>query len=341
MEYLIDFANNFLILSNAMSLYILAGLLFAGFLKVILPEDFISGHLGKDDFFSVVKATVFGTPMPVCSCSVVPLAKSLQKEGASRGAVQSFLISAPITGVDSIFATYSFFGWFFTLYRVVTSIFIAIFTGLLQNIVTKKEKTGTLWSTKKSKNAQSCNGSCCSGDKVKKNKAARAFGYAFDTLFKDMAKSLLIGLIIGALFSTFLPKESIRDFAQNGILSYILVLVVSVPLYVCATSSLPIGASLLLSGLPVGAVFVFLSAGPATNSVTMSVVKDMFGKKAFLIYIFSISVWSLFFGYLLDHFLFDLKGEIIKESMEQDGIINYIATIIMLFLTAYYIWRGK
>ncbi len=341
MRYINDFLENFFVLSNAMSIYILFGVLFAGFLKEILPEDFISKHLGKSNFLSVLKATLFGIPMPVCSCSVVPLAKSLQKEGASRGAVQSFLISTPITGVDSIFATYSFFGWFFTLYRVVTSVFIAIFTGLLQNIITKEEKKRSLWSTEKSKSAQCCKSSCCSSKKVKDNKAVRVFRYAFDTLFKDMAKSLLIGLVIGALFTTFLPKELISDFAQNRILTYLLVLAISMPLYVCATSSLPIGASLLFSGVPVGAVFVFLSAGPATNSVTMSVVKDMFGKKSFFIYLFSISLWSIFFGYILDFFMVDLGSYNIANISEQTGILNYIATITMLFLMAYYIWREK
>ncbi|HHH20940.1 MAG TPA: permease, partial [Nitratifractor sp.] len=140
MEKLLDFLNNILFLANSMSIYILIGLLIAGLLKELLPNDFVSSHLGKGGTASVVKATLFGIPMPVCSCSVIPLAKSLQKEGASKGAVQSFLISTPITGADSILATASFFGWFFTLYRVVTSIIIAITAGILQNIFDKKEE---------------------------------------------------------------------------------------------------------------------------------------------------------------------------------------------------------
>ncbi len=121
-------------LANAMSIYILIGLIFAGLLKELLPSNFITRHLGDSSIKSVVKATVLGIPMPVCSCSVIPLAKSLQKEGATAGAVQSFLVSTPITGVDSIVATYSFFGLFFAIYRVTTSIIIAIVAGVLQNI---------------------------------------------------------------------------------------------------------------------------------------------------------------------------------------------------------------
>ena len=108
MEIISKFFENFFLLASAMSFYILLGLIIAGILKQIIPSDFVSKHLGKSSLGSVVKATIFGIPLPVCSCSVIPLAKSLQKEGASRGAVQSFLISTPITGVDSIMATYSF-----------------------------------------------------------------------------------------------------------------------------------------------------------------------------------------------------------------------------------------
>ena len=128
-------ANNFLLLLDAMSIYLLVGLLLAGILKQIIPDDFISKHLGKSSIGSVIKATIFGIPLPICSCSVIPLAQSLRKEGASKGAVQSFLISTPITGVDSILATFSFFGLIFTLFRVLSSIIIAIIVGLIQNFV--------------------------------------------------------------------------------------------------------------------------------------------------------------------------------------------------------------
>jgi uncharacterized membrane protein YraQ (UPF0718 family) len=329
------FFEEFFKLANAMSLYILLGLLFAGVLKEFLSDDFITKHLGESDFLSVIKATVLGIPMPVCSCSVIPLAKSLQKEGASRGAVQSFLISSPITGVDSIFATYSFFGWFFTLYRVATSVFIAIFTGVVQNFFDLKRQNFT-----KKMDQSCCSSGCCATKNDKKGfSLKRVFDYAFNTLFKDMAKSLFIGLLIGALISLFLPKELLSNFQDNLFLLYLLVLVISMPMYVCATSSLPIGASLLMSGLPVGAVFVFLSAGPATNSVTMSVVKDMFGKKALFIYMASIAVWSIFFGYLFDTFL--PKVFVQSSMMHGDGFfgINVVSTIIMIGMMFYYIWR--
>ncbi|MGB6329294.1 MAG: permease, partial [Halarcobacter sp.] len=138
-DYLIEFVDKFFLLTDAMSIYIMLGLFFAGILKQIIPNDFVSKNLGNDSTGSVIKATIFGIPLPVCSCSVIPIAQGLKKEGASKGAVQSFLISTPITGVDSILATFSFFGLIFTVYRVVSSVIIAICVGLIQNFIEKKE----------------------------------------------------------------------------------------------------------------------------------------------------------------------------------------------------------
>ena len=353
MQTLQELIQNFFDLANAMSIYILFGLLVAGVLKELLPANFISKHLGKSSLGSVIKATIFGIPMPVCSCSVIPLAKSLQKEGASPGAVQSFLIATPITGADSILATYSFFGWFFTLYRVVTSMIMAIIAGILQNIFYKAPQVAlqkSAFSLAKPTNIttisfsqQSCSGkSCCSKESQTKKSFSiqRVFTYAFNTLFSDIAKSLFIGLVIGALFATFLPKELLNAMSDNLILTYLLIIAISMPLYVCATSSLPIGASLLLSGLPLGAVFVFLSAGPATNSVTMSVVKSMYGKRALAIYLGSIALLSIIFGLILDNFFSEVSVENILEHQENASILEYLATTIMLALMLYY-WRKK
>ena len=371
MEFIYKFLENFYLLATAMSFYILLGLLIAGVLKQIVPSDFISKHLGKSSLGSVIKATIFGIPLPVCSCSVIPLAKSLQKEGASRGAVQSFLISTPITGVDSIAATYSFFGWFFTIYRVVTSIIIAIVVGVIENLVNSKKSlnsikdsgcgcsgsscsnnsnkpTFTLNSNQikpkqftivKEQNSSSCydGGSCCSSNKKSRFSIKRVFDYAFNTLFKDIAKSLLIGLFLGAIFTTFLPKEILETIYDNRFLTYLMVLVVAMPLYVCATASLPIAAAFVLSGMSAGGAFVFLSAGPATNTITMGVVAQMFGKKSLAVYIGTIAILSIIFGYIFDAFFRELEVLNIVNSIEDITILNTISTIIMLGLIAYYL----
>ena len=347
MEILFTIFKNILVLSDAMSFYILLGLLIAGVLKQLIPDDFISSHLGANKISSVIKATIFGIPMPVCSCSVIPLAKSLQKEGASKGAVQSFLIATPITGADSIMATYSFFGWIFTVYRVITAIIIAIITGIFQNYVDKKDKVMQFSIHKPSEvvNTNSCEAGCgCSSNTSKKHlgfSIKESFNYAYNVLFKDIYIGLFIGLIIGGIFTSLLPKELLRPIFEYQFLTYIAILIVSLPLYVCATASLPIAAAFLLSGMSSGAVFVFLSAGPATNSVTMGVVASMFGKKSLFIYLGVISVLSIIFGYIFDNFFSNLEVFDIHSQVQEFSLVNTTSTILMFTLMLYHFFKPK
>jgi uncharacterized membrane protein YraQ (UPF0718 family) len=352
MIYLKEFLENIYILLNAMSFFILIGLLIAGILKQIIPDNFVSKHLGGNSFISVIKATILGIPLPVCSCSVIPLAKSLQKEGASRGAVQSFLISTPITGVDSIMATYSFFGWIFTIYRVITSIIIAVVVGLIENIFNKEVKKPKFRLNNIPKNQtiqgisfiqnSSCSSECCStSNKSDSFSIKNVFDYAFNVLFKDIAKSLLIGVIIGALFTTFLPKEILSTIYNNRLLTYILVIVISMPLYVCATSSLPVAAAFMLSGMSPGGAFIFLSAGPATNSVTMGVIASMFGKRSLIVYTLTIALLSILFGYLLDNYIDSIDVLEFNGMKEGSSVIDIISSIIMVILMLYYTFKKR
>lgn len=335
MDILLKIFDNAMILADAMSFYILLGLLIAGVLKQLIPDNFISSHLGKSKISSVIKSTILGIPMPVCSCSVIPLAKSLQKEGASKGSVQSFLIATPITGADSIMATYSFFGWIFTLYRVITSIFIAIITGVIQNYIDNKSSKKMLFTENKLSIDSSCTTSCCSKPEKTNFSIIKSFDYAFNVLFKDIYIGLFAGLIIGAVFTTLLPKELLEPLFKYEFLTYIAVLFISLPLYVCATASLPIAAAFLLSGMSSGGVFVFLSAGPATNSITMGVVASMFGKKSLFIYLGAIASLSILFGYVFDTFFSDLKLMDLHTHEEQSSIIDTISTIILFILMIY------
>ncbi|WP_419764848.1 MAG: SO_0444 family Cu/Zn efflux transporter [Arcobacter sp.] len=366
MELILEFVLNFLKLLDAMSIYVMLGLFIAGILKQLIPEDFISSHLGTNSTTSVVKATIFGIPLPVCSCSVIPLAQGLKKEGASKGSVQSFLISTPITGVDSILATFSFFGLIFTIFRVISSVLIAIIVGLIQNFVEKDEKKVELKPSFKaftpnavfsanttfksqtnptSENKESCcsSSSCC--DSLAKSKKSfslkSALSYGYGTLFSDMAKSLLIGLILGALFTTFLPQEYAKLLFDNQILTYFVILIVAIPLYTCATASLPIAAALMLQGMSAGAAFIFLTAGPATSAVTMSVVYKMLGKTSLIIYVTVISILALVFGFIFDLYFQNLEVLSISHDMDESNIFKSLASLSMLILIIYHLYRMK
>ncbi|WP_295421807.1 SO_0444 family Cu/Zn efflux transporter [Sulfurovum sp.] len=364
-------------LSIAMAPYILFGLLFAGILHELVPDSIVTKHLGKDNISSVVKSTLFGIPLPVCSCGVIPLATSIKKSGASKGATLSFLISTPITGVDSIMATYGIFGWIFTIYRAVSSMIIAMIAGILTNLLDKDTKAlnsdnasqgdllsvgltpanmqkpsfstaapqATTFSMNATTQEESCGtgtGSCCSSEpKSKTYSLVAAMKYAFVTLLGDIAKPLFWGLLLGALITVAIPENLAEVLKSYAWLSYIIVIVIAVPMYVCATASLPIAAGLMLSGVSAGAAFVFLSAGPATNTVTIGVVKKMLGTKSLAIYLGSIIIGSILFGLGLDY-IFDASAidpASLIHMHEESGLIAAFSAAILWGLVLWFMFK--
>jgi len=340
MDFLITFFNALLELSHAMSPYILYGLLFAGVLHELVPDSIVTKHLGSESIGSVIKSTIFGIPLPVCSCGVIPLASSIKKSGASKGATLSFLISTPITGVDSILATYGMFGWIFTIYRVLTSMVIAMVAGILTNYLDKEIVQEEI------KEEHSCCSSkdSCSVQKEDKKKTfsfISSMEYAFVTLLGDIAKPLLIGLILGALITIAIPQNLSEVLIKYSWLSYIIAIAIAVPMYVCATASLPIAAALMLAGVSPGAAFVFLSAGPATNTVTIGVVKTMLGKISLYIYLGTIIIGSIVFGLGLDY-IFDansIDAASLIHIHEEVGLIEIASTSILWILMIFFIFK--
>ena len=325
-------------LSIAMAPYILFGLLFAGILHELVPDSIVTKHLGKNNITSVLKSTIFGIPLPVCSCGVIPLATSIKKSGASKGATLSFLISTPITGVDSILATYGIFGWIFTLYRAVTSMIIAMIAGILTNIFDKEIGTEEPKIKKPSFSTVAAQQSTSfsiniprSEKKSKKFSFMASVKYAFVTLLGDIAKPLFWGLLLGALITVAIPDNLSDMLKEYSWLSYIIVIIIAVPMYVCATASLPIAAGLMLSGVSAGAAFIFLSAGPATNTVTISVVKKMLGTRSLAIYLGSIITGSILFGLGLDY-IFDASSidpATLIHMHEEGGIFSTLSAVIL------------
>ena len=352
MDYITLFFTALLELSHAMSPYILFGLLFAGILHEIVPESIVTKHLGNENILSVLKSTLFGIPLPVCSCGVIPLAASIKKSGASKGATLSFLISTPITGVDSILATYGMFGWIFTIYRVFTSMIIATIAGILTNIFDKEKPkpafatfgaapTSGFGVTAPKPKVEDTPVSCCSNTNQEKKSFSikKVFSYSIGTLLKDIAKPLFYGLIIGALITIAIPENLSEILMDYSWISYLVAISIAVPMYVCATASLPIAAALMIAGVSPGAAFVFLTAGPATNTVTIGVVKSMLGKTSLFIYLGTIVVGSMIFGLGLDYIfsINDIDAQKLVHVHEEVGIIEIVSTTILWALILYYL----
>lgn len=308
MEYIERYLGELWFLLLEMAPWLLLGLIFAGLLKVYFPQKHIDKYLGKSDFKSALNASLLGIPMPLCSCGVIPTGISFYRNGASKGATNSFLISTPQTGVDSIFATYSMLGWPFALLRPMVAFFTGVVGGVLTNwFVKEKPEPSSPFAQFKIdvatvKGIETCDDEGCGCETVEhtdnRHSIVRAADYAFVELLQDIAKWLIIGFLFAALIAVVLPNDFFSRFQGLGLIEILVVLLASVPIYICATGSIPIAAVLLLKGVSPGAALVFLMAGPATNVATMTVLGKTMGRKSLLIYLTTIIVGAIVFGLL-------------------------------------------
>lgn len=291
MNVITDYIQDFFKILNEMSPYLLLGFLFAGLLHVFFPKRRINGLLGEKNSRSVINAALLGVPLPLCSCGVIPTGVSFYKNGASKGSSISFLISTPQTGIDSIMVTYSLLGLPFAIIRPVIALITGFFGGFLTNLTDKETAEDKISNSLKANNEQQ-------KDTTSNNPVIKLFRYAFVDFLQDISKWLVIGLLIAAVISVIVPDDFFAKHLGNGYWDMLIILLVSIPIYVCATASVPIAAILILKGISPGAALVFLMAGPATNAATITIINKVFGKKTLFVYLFSIITGALLFGIL-------------------------------------------
>ena len=319
--------NEILELINRMSPYILLGFFLAGVMHAFVPNGLYQKYLGTKSFRSVLNAAILGVPIPLCSCGVIPTAMSLRKEGASKGAAVSFLIATPQTGIDSIIATYSLMGLPFALLRPIAALFTALFGGQMVNL-TDSDKNETAPSKTKA---------CSSVKSSFKDKVIETFRYAYVEMIQDIGRWLIVGLVVAGLITVFVPESFFALFAGNSLLSMLLVLVFAIPMYLCATGSIPIAVALMMKGLSPGTALVLLMAGPAVNAASMLVVGKVLGKKTLIIYILSITLGAILFGLGIDYLLppewFSAPIARMAECSEcGPSVFNIICTITLILL---------
>lgn len=280
------FFESFLMVINEMSPYLLLGFLIAGVLHIFVPRDFYLRYLSKDNKFSVLWAALLGIPLPLCSCGVIPTAIGLKNERASNGAVASFLIATPQTGIDSILATFSIMGLGFAIVRPVAALVTGICGGLLVNrLVPDGDAAGVV---------------CDSCHVETGSRLWRVLKYAYFDMIQDIGLRLIVGLLLAALINVAVPDEFFLAFGNKPLLQMLVILVVAVPMYICSTGSIPVAAALMMKGLSPGAALVMLVAGPAVNLASILVVRKSLGSRFTLVYILTIVVFSVLFGLLIN-----------------------------------------
>ena len=346
MNTIVDFSSR--VLSETFDLlldaspYILFGILVAGLLKMFLSTDYIGRNLGQGRFLPVFKAALLGIPIPLCSCGVLPAAASLRKQGASRGATTAFLISTPESGIDSIAVSWALLDPIMTIARPLVAFVTAFVAGISQVVFGGVEdlKEGDI------DNSCSVDG-CCDGencDPVEHNnhhslavKFSGGLKYAFGELWGDLAGWFAVGLLLAGIITVLVPDELITSYLGGGLSAMLLMLLVGIPLYICATASTPIAAALILKGVSPGAALVFLLVGPATNIASLSVLVGLLGKRAVGIYLGAIALVSVLAGLALD-WIYDLSGITAKAAVGQaaeliPAPVQYAAVLILIVIS--------
>ena len=333
LDYIKLFFTEAVALFFDMAPYIMLGIGIAGVLHVILSKDFVARHIGGNNVGSVFKSALFGVPLPLCSCGVVPTAVYLKNSGASKSAVTSFLISTPQTGVDSIAATWGMLGPLFAIFKAIAALIIGTAGGTADFILDRRDrKKQNQPEPKKPVAAAQINPYPGLWGKVKE-----VFNYAVFELLDDIVVNFIIGLAIAAVISIAIPDDFFASsILSNPIVSMLLMVAIGIPMYICSTSSIPIAVALIAKGVSPGAAYVFLVAGPATNAASLAIISKALGKKTTIRYLVTIIAGSLIFGFVMDIIFRQLGvspfGASMMHNHAEEGVSAFMFGVSIIFL---------
>jgi uncharacterized membrane protein YraQ (UPF0718 family) len=326
-EFLKSLALGFWNTAMEMSPYLLFGFLVAGLLSILLSQQQVERHLGGKGVWPVIKASLFGVPLPLCSCSVIPVTMSLYKHKASKAAAVSFLLSTPQTGVDSIFVTYSLLGPVFAIFRPVAAFITGVIGGSLVNWLDRSSAAPQNVEDK-------CTGECCHS--TNENKLFKAFRHAFVVLPRDIAAPLVVGLIIASFITALVPDDFFADKLPSGFISILVMMLLGIPVYVCATASVPIAAAMMMKGLDPGAAFAFLVTGPATNAAGIITIWKIMGTKTSLIYLLTVAGCAMAGGFALNFFTTGVSSmNMAHHGWMMPKIIEYLSAVILFIVLGF------
>ncbi len=348
---MLDLLNNLLDLALEAAPWLLLGIVIGGILKAWIPTDLMQRHLGGKGVMPVIKGAILGAPLPLCSCGVIPAALAIRKAGASKKATVSFLVSTPETGVDSVSISYALLGPFMAIVRPVAAVASALVAGMLAGpedapAAPAKPAANRLDAIPVAVTS-CCSGdddsgsSCCGGEETAPPQGFMArtvegLRYGFTQLLDDILLWLIVGLVFAALVKTYVPPSFLAQWGA-GLPAMLVMLVIGIPMYVCATASTPIAAGLMLAGVSPGATLVFLMAGPATNIATLGIIGKELGKRAMTGYLIGVMGVALAAGLATD-WAVQQWGIDIQAQLEagQDILPAWVGwgSFIMLMLAA-------
>ncbi|VAX17925.1 Uncharacterized membrane protein, YraQ family [hydrothermal vent metagenome] len=339
-------ASTWAILEDS-AVFILFGFTLAGIIKVYLPMGAVKKSLGGRNFGSVAKAALIGVPLPLCSCSVIPTAVALRKAGAGKGATSAFLISTPESGVDSISLSYALLDPLMTVFRPMAAFLTAFFAGLLETLFDKDDSVVS--TEQKRAEPAGCSSGCeknaVADDGGATGRLRKIARFAFVEMMDDLAGWMMFGLVFAGVIMALVPEKFFTEYFNESYLAMPAMLFLGVPIYICASSSTPMAAVMIVKGLSPGAALVFLLAGPATNISTIMILRNFMGARSMWIYLFSIAFCSIALGLALDAIYGALAidpavtmgkaAEIFPKSVETTSAVIFTALAARSILKQY------
>ena len=358
---------------------LLLGLLLSGLIHVFISRQAILRWLHDDSLKSVTMSSAIGVPVPLCSCSVVPVVAEMRNKGASRSSCMSFLITAPETGADSILVTNAFFGPIVAIVRPVISFITAVVAGIFciglirddrdeakasdhdhyhecshdhhQSFITERDDCYVSPSQLKVLLVNWLKGIAGRQSTAEvptdnqeldfKKLVKHVFRYGFIEIADDILFALLVGVVLGGVLFLVLPSDLMANEYARW-LAYPVMVLIGIPLYICASASTPIAAALVANGVSPGAALIFLMTGPATNTGTIAIIVSRFGSRFASIYVAAVIAVTVVLGIAIDALLL-AAGLAISVNLDASHApaIQFLQWGSALLLIALIVWRFR
>lgn len=255
---------------------LLLGFLAAGLVQTFLPEAGVAWLRRGGAVRQTLKGMAFGLPLPICSCGVVPVYQSLVRRGAPLTAGLAFLVATPELGIDALLLTIPLLGAPMAAARLAAAVAVAMVVGLV---------VGTYARGTATEGEGGCGSECCKEEAPPGlgAKLAAAWRYGMIELVDHTGPWIFTGLLVAAVAEPYLQLDGL--VALPAWQQVLVLTLIGMPIYVCATGATPVAAVLLAKGVAPGAVIAFLLAGPATNVTTFGVLRQLHGRRVALAFV--------------------------------------------------------